>query len=168
MYPERLLTATLPGVRSPVSTRQLERLQIERRGSRAVSALDIATELKRRLAVAPAVKTIFAAAPSHYGDPLDVKVVELDEICRQQQVDDECFAALDDLPRTAITFTIPRLLRAGKLYCVVPGLRKRAAVRGALHRPVHTDRPASILRTMDCTLYLDSETDPDAAAHQDH
>ena len=43
-------------------------------------------------------------------DPLDVKIVELDDICRQQQVDDGCFPGFSDVPQTAITLTIPRLL----------------------------------------------------------
>jgi glucosamine-6-phosphate deaminase len=99
-----------------------------------------------------------------FADPADVKVVELDEICRQQQVDDACFARLADVPRTAITLTVPRLLRAGKLFCMVPGASKRQAVRAALHGPISTRCPASILRTIDCTLYLDVESDPDAVS----
>jgi glucosamine-6-phosphate deaminase len=98
-----------------------------------------------------------------FDDPLDVKVVELDEVCRRQQVDDEGFARIEDVPRQAVTLTIPRLLRADRLFCVVPGRSKREAVRQALHGPVTTACPASILRRHpDCTLYLDAESDPDA------
>jgi glucosamine-6-phosphate deaminase len=97
-----------------------------------------------------------------FADPLDVKVVELDATCRQQQVDDDCFARLEDVPRTAITLTVPRLLRAGRLFCMVPGASKREAVRATLHGPISTRCPASILRTTECNLYLDAESDPDA------
>ncbi|HEV2518416.1 MAG TPA: glucosamine-6-phosphate deaminase [Devosia sp.] len=98
-----------------------------------------------------------------FNDPLDVKVVELDEVCRQQQVDDDCFATLADVPLRAITLTVPRLLRADRLFCMVPGERKRNAVRATLEGPLSTDCPASILRTHpDCTLYLDAESDPHA------
>jgi glucosamine-6-phosphate deaminase len=98
-----------------------------------------------------------------FEDPLDVKVVRLDAECRQQQVDDECFARLEDVPAEAITLTIPRLLRAEQLFCMVPGRLKRKAVREALHGPVTTACPASILRQhADCILYLDPESDPDA------
>jgi glucosamine-6-phosphate deaminase len=96
-----------------------------------------------------------------FGDPRDVKVVPLDDLCRRQQVDDDCFARLEDVPHTAITLTVPRLLRAERLFCVVPGAAKREAVRGTLYGPITTDCPASILRTADCTLYLDSESDSD-------
>ena len=95
-------------------------------------------------------------------DPLDVKVVQLDEVCRQQQVDDDCFATLADVPHRAITLTVPRLLAAGRLFCVVPGQRKSTAVRRALTDPVSAECPATALRTHpDCTLYLDRES----AAH---
>lgn len=98
-----------------------------------------------------------------FDDPVDVKVVELDDICRQQQVDDDCFSRFEDVPRQAVTLTIPRLLRADQLFCVVPGRLKRDAVRAMLYGPVSTACPASILRThANCTLYLDSESDPDA------
>lgn len=95
-------------------------------------------------------------------DPLDVKIVELDDICRQQQVDDECFARFEDVPERAITLTIPRLLAADRLFCVVPGRAKREAVRRALNDPIGEACPATALRHHpDCTLYLDAESAPD-------
>ncbi len=56
-----------------------------------------------------------------FADPVWVKVVDLDPVCRQQQVNDGCFATLEDVPRHAITLTIPALMSAGALVCVVPG-----------------------------------------------
>jgi glucosamine-6-phosphate deaminase len=98
-----------------------------------------------------------------FNDPRDVKVIELDEICRRQQLDDQEFAGMDEVPLSAITLTIPRLLRADRLFCIVPGAHKREAVRSALLGPVSTVCPASILRRHpDCTLFLDREADPDA------
>ncbi len=98
-----------------------------------------------------------------FRDPLDVKIVELDAVCRQQQVDDRCFPSLDAVPTHAITLTIPRLLKADRLFCVVPGPAKRAAVAATLHGPSGEACPATSLRSHpDCTLYLDAESDPDA------
>ena len=98
-----------------------------------------------------------------FSDPQDVKIVTLDDECRQQQVDDKCFATFDAVPEQAITLTVPRLLRADKLFCVVPGRLKRDAVRATLHDPISTKSPATILREHPaCTLYLDAESDPDA------
>lgn len=94
-------------------------------------------------------------------DPLDVKVIELDdEVCRRQQVDDGAFARIEDVPPRAITLTIPRLMRAGRLFCVVPGPAKRDAIRRTLTGPIETACPASILRLhSDCTLFLDNGSD---------
>ena len=97
-----------------------------------------------------------------FDDPLSVRTVTLDEASRQQQVDDRCFDRLADVPRRAITLTIPALMRPRRQFCVVPGARKRDAVRAALTGPISRDCPASILRTHpDCTVYLDPESDPD-------
>jgi len=97
-----------------------------------------------------------------FDDPLDVKIVELDETCRQQQVDDKCFARLADVPERAITLTIPRLLRADRLFCVAPGAAKKPAIQQALLGPLSTACPASILRQHpNCALYLDRESSPD-------
>lgn len=98
-----------------------------------------------------------------FQDPLDVKLVALDETCRQQQVDDQCFARYDDVPEQALTLTIPRLLRADRLFCIVPGSTKLDAIRRTLYGPIAINCPASILRQQaHCTLYLDAESDPDA------
>jgi glucosamine-6-phosphate deaminase len=92
-------------------------------------------------------------------DPLDVKVVELDETCRQQQVDDGCFPSFDAVPTHAITLTVPRLLNAGRLFCVVPGPAKATAVRRALNDEIGTACPATALRTHEhCALYLDKDS----------
>lgn len=93
-----------------------------------------------------------------FKDPALVKAVELDVPCRQQQVNDGCFAAFEDVPKTALTLTVPALLGAKELHCVVPGPRKAAAVKAALQGPVSTECPASILRTHPAAvLYLDDD-----------
>lgn len=92
-----------------------------------------------------------------FEDPLDVKIVEMDEVCRRQQVDDEGFPSMCAVPRKALTLTVPRLIRADRLFCMVPGPQKAAAVRDALKGPVSTACPASALRRhADCRLYLDT------------
>ena len=96
-----------------------------------------------------------------FHDSQAVRVVELDGVCRQQQVDDGCFARFEAVPERAITLTIPTLMAADALFCAVPGARKRAAVKAALEGPISTDCPASILRThRNCTIYLDREAAP--------
>ena len=94
-----------------------------------------------------------------FDDPVDVKEVELDDACRQQQVGEGHFPSVDAVPRTAITLTIPALLRARRVLAIVPEQRKAPAVHAALTGPISTACPASILRrTPHATLYLDEES----------
>jgi glucosamine-6-phosphate deaminase len=94
-----------------------------------------------------------------FDDPRDVKVVELDDACRRQQVGEGHFPSLDAVPGKAITVTIPALLRSGAVLAIVPEARKREPVRRALTGPIETACPASILRTRsNVTLHLDADS----------
>jgi glucosamine-6-phosphate deaminase len=91
-----------------------------------------------------------------FRDPQLVKVVELDERCRAQQVHDGAFPDLGTVPRRAITLTIPALVGAAHLVVVVPGSAKAEAVRDALLGPVEARCPASVLREHPgAALFLD-------------
>lgn len=95
-----------------------------------------------------------------FKDEALVKVVELDEVCRRQQVNDGCFAALDLVPARALTLTIPAIMSAEYIYCMVPGKSKAEAVERTLNGPVSETCPASILRTHEAAeLFLDEESD---------
>ena len=93
-----------------------------------------------------------------FSDSVLAKVVEIDDACRQQQVNDGCFPRLSLVPRRAITITLPVFARAGRLCCFVPGIRKAAAVRRAVLDPIGPACPATILRLHPCAeLFLDRE-----------
>lgn len=93
-----------------------------------------------------------------FEDPLRVKVVELDEGCRRQQVNEGHFPTDDDVPRLAMTVTIPALLAATRVLAIVPENRKAKAVQAALEGPVGTSCPASILqRTPHAQVFLDAD-----------
>ena len=91
-----------------------------------------------------------------FDDPGLVKVVELDLRCRQQQVHDGCFAQLAEVPTHALTLTIPALMMARWIYCIVPGPTKTEAVKKTWQGPVSTACPATILRRhANAVLFLD-------------
>ena len=76
-----------------------------------------------------------------------------------QQVDERHFATLDEVPTHDITLTIPALLTAQSVLCLVPEFRKAEAVRACLTEPVSEDCPGSILRWVDhARLYLDLDS----------
>jgi glucosamine-6-phosphate deaminase len=96
-----------------------------------------------------------------FDDPVWVKPVQLDEVSRRQQHGEGHFDTLDEVPTHAITLTVPALLAAKRVLCIVPEARKANAVRACLREPISEDRPGSVLRRVDhATLYLD----PDSAA----
>jgi glucosamine-6-phosphate deaminase len=94
-----------------------------------------------------------------FTDPLDAKIVQLDAVCRQQQMAEGWFDSVDQVPERAITLTIPALFRVPMLIVSVPGKRKARIVRRAFEEPISTRCPATILRTHpNTTIYLDSES----------
>jgi glucosamine-6-phosphate deaminase len=94
-----------------------------------------------------------------FNDPLDVKIVRLDDVTQRQQVAEGWFAHLEDVPKSAITLTVPALLRAQKIIASVPGARKAEIMRRVVQEPISTNCPATILRTHpDATVYLDAES----------
>lgn len=94
-----------------------------------------------------------------FNDPEVVKIVDLDEKCRQQQVNDGCFATIEDVPTHAMTLTIPALCRAKRLFCVVPAATKAWAVNETINGEVSEHCPASVMRRHEnATLYVDSDS----------
>jgi glucosamine-6-phosphate deaminase len=94
-----------------------------------------------------------------FEDPLYVKVVRLDEKSRRQQVGEGHFPGLAEVPTQALTLTIPALLSARAMLCIVPEARKAPAVRAALAGPLTENCPASRLRSAGhCRLYLDADS----------
>ncbi|MFM7128613.1 MAG: glucosamine-6-phosphate deaminase, partial [bacterium] len=95
-------------------------------------------------------------------DPVKIKLVRLDPVCRQQQVNDGCFPTIDAVPKHAFTLTVPALMAAPVACVVVPGPLKRAAVKGALFGPIDEQNPATFLRThAGATLFLDKDSGAD-------
>jgi glucosamine-6-phosphate deaminase len=94
-----------------------------------------------------------------FQDPLTVKLVKLDKLCRQQQVGEGAFPTFDAVPQYAYSLTIPALCSAAKMLCIVPERRKAKAVRATLEGPIDQACPASILRRQPhATLFLDAES----------
>jgi glucosamine-6-phosphate deaminase len=101
----------------------------------------------------------FNDPPADFHTTKTIHVVNLDETCRQQQVGEGHFATLDDVPRQALSLTIPALLKPPHVMALVPEARKANAVQAALEGPLTEKCPASILRAhAHVKLYLDRES----------
>jgi glucosamine-6-phosphate deaminase len=94
-----------------------------------------------------------------FADPKAVKPVLLDEICRNQQVNDGCFASVELVPKNAMTLTCPALFAGSHLFCIVPAKTKAAAVKRTIEGEINHDCPATILRRhCSAKLYLDGDS----------
>lgn len=99
------------------------------------------------------------AGGADFDDPFLVKKVPLDEACRKQQLGEGWFKTLGEVPTHAITLTVPAMMRAKSISCVVPDERKAVAVQMALKSEISTACPATILRNHpDCVLWLDEKS----------
>lgn len=86
-------------------------------------------------------------AVANFEDAASVKLVKLDQVNRQQQVKTGYFPNLESVPQYAFTVTIPMICAAKKIICLAPATRKAKIVKEILHESIHTNCPASILRT---------------------
>ena len=81
-----------------------------------------------------------------FSDKKPIKVVKLDDICRNQQVHDGAFKNIKEVPTHAVTLTIPTLFNAKYLFSIVPTSNKASAVFETLNGAIDEHCPASILR----------------------
>ena len=96
---------------------------------------------------------------AHFDDPHLVKIVDLDEACRQQQVNDGCFETLQSVPRHALTLTVPALMKADQIFCMVPARTKAQAIYHTLKDAITERYPSTILRTHpNAVLFIDRES----------
>lgn len=88
-----------------------------------------------------------------------VKKVELDDICRMQQVHDGCFPTFDAVPKYALTLTVPALTSANYLICTVPAPTKANAVKAMLEGEYGEVCPATALRKhKGAAMFLDKDS----------
>ena len=94
-----------------------------------------------------------------FDDKEIIKVVDLDEMCRQQQVNDGCFKTIDDVPKNALTLTIPTMMSADYIVCIVPASTKAEAVFNTVRGKITEQVPATALRMHDnAVMYTDSDS----------
>ena len=100
-----------------------------------------------------------------FHDPKKIKPVELDQVCRQQQVNDGCFASLDEVPKVALTLTMSLIMDCPYTVVVVPAPTKRNAIKNLIEGEITAACPASILKThKHAKLFCDKDSGADFIA----
>ncbi len=101
----------------------------------------------------------FNDPPADFASEEPYLVVQLDEACRRQQVNEGWFAQLADVPLRAISMSIRQILRAKEIIAVAPEARKARAVQACVEHEISPMAPASALRNhANATLYLDRDS----------
>lgn len=86
-------------------------------------------------------------------------VVELDDVCKNQQVREGWFETIDDVPKQAISMSVHQIMQCKTIVSCVPYDVKANAVKQMLENDVTPDIPATILKThSDYHLYLDEDS----------
>ena len=86
-------------------------------------------------------------------------IVDLDEVCKNQQVREGWFASLADVPKSAVTMSVHRVMQSKVILSCVPYQVKAEAVKRTLTDEVTNMVPATILKTHpDWHLYLDTDS----------
>lgn len=98
-------------------------------------------------------------AVADFNDPRLVKIVQLDDACRRQQLGEGWFSSFEDVPKEAISLTIPAIMNCKVISCMVPDKRKAQAVHNTLEGNISTSCPATILRKHpDTVVFLDRDS----------
>jgi glucosamine-6-phosphate deaminase len=86
-------------------------------------------------------------------------IVDLDEVCKLQQVREGWFEGIANVPSQAISMSVKQILKSLEIIAIVPGAQKAKAVKACLEGDINPMAPASILRThTNTTTYLDTES----------
>jgi glucosamine-6-phosphate deaminase len=97
-----------------------------------------------------------------FNDPLMVKVVDLDDKNRWQQVDPDdpsCFKNISAVPSHAITLTIPALVKVPNALAIVPGAKKADAIYHTIQSEIQEKYPSTILRKHNhAFLFIDDKS----------
>lgn len=101
----------------------------------------------------------FNDPPADFDTEKPYLVVNLDEPCRRQQMNEGWFATFDDVPKQAISMSVKQIMKSKHIICSVPDERKAVAVKNSLENEISNLFPASILQNHpDCTFYLDRQS----------
>lgn len=100
----------------------------------------------------------FNDPPADFATTEPFIIVDLDEQCRRQQLNEGWFNNLNEVPSRAISMSIRQIMKSTNIIVSVPERRKATAVKKALEGEVSNLCPASILQQHgNCQIFMDNE-----------
>jgi len=101
----------------------------------------------------------FNDPPADFNSEKPYIIVELDDVCRRQQLGEGWFKSFDDVPKKAISMSVKQIMKSKHIICTVPGSRKAQAVKECIKDDISPYHPASILRKhRNAFLFLDKDS----------
>jgi len=98
----------------------------------------------------------FNDPPADFDTEKPYIVVDLDEPCRRQQMNEGWFESLENVPAQAISMSIQQIMKSEHIICSVPDERKAEAVKNCLESEISNKHPSSILQKHpSCSIFLD-------------
>lgn len=98
----------------------------------------------------------FNDPPADFDTEIPYIIVQLDEPCRRQQLNEGWFNSMDEVPQKAISMSVKQIMKSAAIICSVPDSRKAQAVKNTIEQKISNLFPASILQSHpDCRLFLD-------------
>ena len=102
----------------------------------------------------------FNDPPADFNTEKSYIIVELDDACRKQQLDEGWFKSFEDVPEKAISMSVRQIMKSKHIICTVPDKRKAEAVKNCFQGDeISPEYPASILKKHEsCFVFLDDQS----------
>ncbi len=98
----------------------------------------------------------FNDPPADFDTEEPYLIVNLDEVCRRQQLGEGWFPTLDDVPKRAVSMSVRQILKSRCIVNTVPDERKAYAMQITFEGELCPAHPASVIRLHpDCATFCD-------------
>ena len=98
----------------------------------------------------------FNDPPADFDTETPYLVVNLDEVCRKQQLGEGWFPTLEDVPKQAISMSVRQIMKSKTIVNTVPDARKAYAMKITFEGELCPEHPASVIRLhKDCRTFCD-------------
>ena len=99
----------------------------------------------------------FNDPPADFDTKVAYLIVNLDAVCRGQQVGEGWFATVDDVPKQAVSMSVYQIMQCKHIISAVPHAEKAWAVANVLNHELSNRYPGTMLKThSDFQLFVDA------------
>ena len=98
----------------------------------------------------------FNDPPADFDTEKPYLIVNLDDVCRNQQLGEGWFPNLDAVPKQAVSMSVRQIMKSRCIVNTVPDTRKAHAIKITFEEELSPAHPASVIRLHpDCRTFCD-------------